>query len=487
MSVDVAIIGGGISGLATAYYLKRAGFRVAVLERQARPGGNAISESIDGFLMEHGPSAIAENSAEALALSQTFGLDNARCDLGDAIRCRYLVKDDELSRIPLGPMGFLLSDYLSLPGRLRMMAEPLVRRCSADTPEETIAEFCRRRFGREFADRVIEPLVGGIYAGRSEALSLVDVFPKFADFERRFGSVTRGMIAGIRSGNCMPGSRLMSWRGGVGSLPKALAKDLRSEIRAGVTVRRIRRKNQCYQIDMGEQGEFSAAGVVVATQPHVAAGLLEKLDASAAAATGEIAAPPMAVVFLGYRRDQVDHPLDSLGFLAAASEGRSVNGVQFSSTMFPNRAPTGHVAVSAYVGGARQPELATRTVEELTALVRSELADLIGAHGQPVVARVRHWPRGIPQYGLGHAARVSAIEGLSERQPGLFVTGNFLVGPSVSACLSSAAGVASSVGGHFARCAAFRSAITIKGNGHTSSQRGGFPVQPRSIPVSRLE
>ncbi len=451
MSVDVAIIGGGISGLATAYYLKQAGHRVAVLERQARPGGNAISERLDGFLMEHGPSTIAENSTHALALSAAFGMEHQRCDLGAGVDCRYLVKDGELNRIPLGPMGFLLSDYLSLPGRLRMMAEPLVRRRSANGQEETIAEFCRRRFGREFADRVIEPLVGGIYAGRSDALSLAGVFSKFADFENRHGSVTRGMISGIRSGRRMPGSRLMSWRDGVGSLPQALAETLRSEIKTGVAVRRIRRNGDGFQIDMGEQGALSAASVVVATQPHVAAGLLENLDPTAADAASDISAPPMAVVFLGYKRDQVDHPLDSLGFLSASAEGRSVNGVQFCSTMFPNRAPTDHVAVSAYIGGARHPDLATRSAEDLTALVRSELADLIGARGEPIVDHVRHWPRGIPQYGLGHAARVSAIESLNSRQPGLFVTGNFFTGPSVSACLESAGSAASNVGGFLSR------------------------------------
>ena len=161
MSIDVAIVGGGVSGLAAAYHLKQGGYSVVVLERQARAGGNAVSERIDGFLMEHGPSTVDGTSSDAMALSAAFGLDAEECDLGDGIRCRYLVKDGALHPIPLGPKGILASNYLSLPARLRMMAEPLVpRRRRSDDRPESVRQFCRRRFGAAFADRLMDPLVG---------------------------------------------------------------------------------------------------------------------------------------------------------------------------------------------------------------------------------------------------------------------------------------------------------------------------------------
>ncbi len=446
MNVDIAIVGGGISGLATAYHLKQAGHSVCVLERQARTGGNAVSENINGFLMEHGPSTVAGNSTDAMALSTAFGLDGERCNLGGDIACRYMVKNGALHRIPIGPMGFLTSDYLSTAARLRMMAELFVpRRTKPDGRRESVQQFCQRRFGVGFADRVMDPLVRGIYAGRAEDLSVNDIFPKLVELERRYGSVTRGMIASMGKGARMPGSRLMSWRHGIASLPKALTKNLGDDVQTGVAVRAIRHTGHGYVLDLGHAGRISAGHVVLAAQPHVAAGLLEKLDPDGADAASAITAPPLAVVFFGFQRAQVEHRLDSLGFLAASTEEDALNGVQFCSTMFPGRAPGGHVAVAAYVGGARNPDLATRPTAELIDLVGNKLKNLIGMGGKPVVVRVRHWPRGIPQYTLGHQARKQTLLGLPKRLPGLYVTGNFMEGPSVSACLSSAARVSQEI------------------------------------------
>jgi oxygen-dependent protoporphyrinogen oxidase len=158
----------------------------------------------------------------------------------------------------------------------------------------------------------------------------------------------------------------------------------------------------------------------------------------AAAAAAGIDAPPLAVVFLGFRRQDVDHPLDGLGFLAAEGERRSLNGAQFCSTMFAGRAPQGSVALAAYFGGARSPDIARSPAHELIDLARREFRDLIGAHGQPLVVRVRHWPLGLPQYRLGHRDRVAALVSASHRQPGLFLTGNYFTGPSVAACVAEA-------------------------------------------------
>ena len=199
MSVDVAIIGGGISGLATAYALKRQGRNVVVLERQTRPGGNAQSERIGGFLMEHGPSTINAASTAATGLSTDLGLDDQRCDLGVGVQKRYLVADGALAGISAGPMGFMTSGYLSVTGRLRMMAEFLLPH-QLDGEDETVMAFCSRRFGREFTERVIDPMVAGIYAGKAADLSVSAVFPKLVALEREFGSVSLGMFRRYQQG-----------------------------------------------------------------------------------------------------------------------------------------------------------------------------------------------------------------------------------------------------------------------------------------------
>lgn len=440
MTYDAAIIGGGVSGLATALALKSAGYSVVVLERQVRPGGNAISERLPGgFLMEHGPSTMPNGAPAATDLSAMLDLDRQRRDLGSGVRRRYLARDNELSGISAHPLGLLSSGYLSLTGRARLLAEMVIPRGGAGLgADETIAQFCTRRFGAEITERIFEPLVGGIYAGLASELSVTSLFPRLVAFERQHGSVTRGVLTNMLSGTRMPGRRLFSWQDGIGTLPKALTGVLGAAVRSGVAVRDVGRTAEGFRVDLGPDGRLDARAVVLATQPHVSAQLIEGLDPDAAEAAGSIPAPPLAVVYLGMERRQVDHPLDGLGFLSAPSEGRLANGAQFCSTMFPGRAPDGSASISVYFGGARAPDLALLPADELIAMAREELRDLVGMTGKPVVARVRHWPRGLPQYGLGHERRIADIEAAGNRHPGLFLVGNYFRGPAVAACLEVA-------------------------------------------------
>jgi oxygen-dependent protoporphyrinogen oxidase len=247
----------------------------------------------------------------------------------------------------------------------------------------------------------------------------------------------------------MPGRRLFSWRHGVASLPRALERNLGDALRTGVAVQGLERRRRGFRL-LTSEGELNARAVVIATQPHVVAALIETLDPTAAEAAAGVAAPPLAVVYLGYRRQQVEHALDGLGFLAAADEGRTLNGAHFCSTMFAHRAPAGHVALSAYFGGARKPDLGRLPADDLLALARREFADLVGARGEPVLARLRHWPRGLPQYAAGHAERVQDLTALSHREPGLFLTGNYFRGPSVATCLELAGETAVQLDGFLA-------------------------------------
>ncbi|MFQ5623452.1 MAG: protoporphyrinogen oxidase [Paracoccaceae bacterium] len=447
MTADVIIIGGGVSGLAAAYYLKQAGHDVVVLERQQFAGGNAVSERLSGFLMEHGPSTMNAHVPVAEEISRDLRLDDLRCDLGEGIQRRYLVSGGKLSSISMGPAGFLTSRYLSARARMRMLAEFILPHKNGGE-EETVLSFCSRRFGREFAERVMDPMVAGIYGGRAADLSVSAIFPKLAALEAKYGSVTLGMMHRRREGGKMPGSRLFSWRDGMATLPAALARRLGDSIKTGVAVRRVSRNRNGFSVQIGAGEEtLRAKSVVIATQPHVAARLISGIDPPGAEAAGRIHAPPLAVVFLGFPRNRVAHPLDGLGFLTPEAENRGILGAQFCSTMFPDRAPEGHVAVSAYVGGVRSPDLARLEAPELVALVRAEFRDLIGATGEPVVAKVRHWPVGLPQYGLGHSGLLAALGTTQERQPGLFLTGNYFAGPSVAACLSVARKTAAAADG----------------------------------------
>lgn len=435
--VDAVVVGGGISGLTAADALHRAGHRVLVLERQVHAGGNAISQRIGGFLMEHGPSTVNLAMPGVAGLAGRPGLAEMRTELGPGVRKRYLTKDGRLAGIGLSPLAFLTSGYLSFGARARLIAEIWQPRGDGDAGE-TVAEFGTRRFGAEFAERVLDPLVAGMFAGDAGQTELGFVMPALAEMERRHGSVIRAVLRARLNGGRMPARRLSSWREGIGTLPRALALRLGYAVRTGVTVRRIARTPRGFRLDTGDRGAIQARAVIVATQPHVAAQMLGPIAPGAAEECARIAAPPLAVVFLGYRRGQVAHPLDGLGYLTPGREGRPVNGGLFCSTMFAGRAPAGHVAIAAYVGGARAPDDARLPPRALIDMVHRELAELVGARGEPVLARVRQWPRGLPQFRRGHARLVDRLRRAADDAPGVFVTGNYLNGVSVGACVDSA-------------------------------------------------
>jgi oxygen-dependent protoporphyrinogen oxidase len=394
--------------------------------------------------MEHGPSSlIAEGGG--LPLASQLRLDRERVELGTGVRHRYIVADGRLHGIAAHPAAFVTSRFLSTAGRLRLLAEAVMpHRVGAE--EETVAAFCRRRFGWEFTERVIDSLVCGMFAGSADRLSMAATFPRLVEMERKYGSILRAVVLGLLAGKRMPARRLFSWREGVGALPAALAQQLAGRVRTGVAVRRITARPRGFLVRTAGAGDIVSDVVIIATQPHVAAGLLERLDDDAAQAAAQIEVPPLAVVFLGYARRQIEHPLDGLGFLAPGRERRPVNGALFCSTMFPGRAPPGFVALAAYVGGDRAPALARLPAGDLIGLGREEFAELLGAKGDPVLARVRHWPCGLPQYRVGHRDLLRVLDGLPQRQPGLYLTGNYLAGVSVAACVAHASRAATAAG-----------------------------------------
>ena len=435
MTRDVVVIGAGVSGLSAACDLMRHGRDVVVLERQVVIGGNAISERIDGFLMEHGPSTINAAVPAALEVAQELDLAASAVDLGQGVRKRYLLDAGKLNGISTHPLGFFASSYLSPTARLSLLGE-FMRPRRQSAAEETIDQFTRRRFGGEFARKVMEPLAAGLFMGDAKALSVGAAFPRLVEFERRFGSVTRAVLHARRGSQ--PGRRLFSWPGGIATLPRRLALSLGARIQTATTVKRITPLASGFEVETASEGTIRTRAVILAVQPHVAAALLEKLEPESSEAAGAIAAPPIGVVYLGYRRAQVSHPLDGLGFLSTRDESRVISGAQFCSTMFEGRAPEGHVSISCYVGGARNPEPARLPAGELAHLVHEELSGVLGIKGAPVLTRVRHWARGLPQYNLGHLERRNALESANDRVPGLILTGNYLHGVSIANCLASA-------------------------------------------------
>lgn len=450
---EVLVLGAGISGLTVAHALHVQGFDVCVCDRRPVAGGKIQTLRQNGFLVENGPTSMISPAVEADRLIADLGLADERIGKTERVRHRYLVRDGLARALPISPGAFFFNDFFSLPARLRLLAEPFVRRNTAD---ETIATFVRRRFGKEMLDYVFDPLVGGLYSADPETVSAQAVFPQLKLLEARFGSVIRGVVSGHlrrRGASAFDPRRrqLSSLRDGMGRLPQRLREILASRIRSGLRAESLSPLvGGGYRVGLRESGgelRHLRAGRVVLALPAYAAGrLLQTVDAGSASFLNGIAHPPMSVVGLGYRTAALGHPLDGLGVLNPSCEGRNTLGLMFSSSLFAGRAPAGHELITAYVGGARQPELTGLPREELIDAVRTDVRQLLDGRDAPVFTSVRYWQRGLPQPAPGHVENIRHLrQQLAQSHPGLHLAGNYVNGVSTVNCIATALNTASEI------------------------------------------
>jgi oxygen-dependent protoporphyrinogen oxidase len=454
--IDVLVVGAGLSGLSVAFRLARAGLQVEMLEAAARPGGVIGSRRRDGVLIESGPNSALDTSPLIGGLLQDAGIAEERLDASKIADRRYILRGGALLPMPTSPPAFLGTRLFSWRTKLGLVREPFIARAPAGV-EESVADFVRRRLGAEFLDYAIEPFVAGIYAGDPELLSVAAAFPRLAALEQKYGSLIRGLILGARerrrnAEKAKNTAGSFSFREGMQTLTDALARGVGIErIRCGVRVAAIQREsNGLFTIEAAADGERftrAARAVVLAAPAYEAARLVQSLAPATTAALGEIVYPPVASVVSAFRREDVAHPLDGFGFLAPKKERPPVLGTLFSSSMFSGRAPKDVVALTTFVGGRRNPELAQDDPAQIATTVRGSLRDYLGA-GTPQWQEVTRWPRAIPQYTFGHLQRIATVESAERALPGLFFCANYRGGVSVGDCIKSTHAIAEQVAAH---------------------------------------
>lgn len=438
--LPVAVIGAGITGLTAAWQLHRTGVPVIVFEASAAPGG-VIASTRDGeWLWEAGPNSLLEGSAEIAAFVDAAGLGGRQCYAADSAKNRYVVRDNRLVAMPTSPLGFLGTGLFSWRAKLGLVGEPWRARAPADA-EESVADFVVRRLGREFLDYAVNPFVGGVYAGDPCRLSVRHGFPKLHALEQEHGSLLRGALK-RRNTSGGPKGRIFSFPEGLAELPRALAASLGDAVRCSTRVQVVRRGSAHWEICSEARGEtrLESFSAVLCALPADALAALRFEGVPAAGQLvqlREIEHPPVVSLFTGYRRENVAHPLDGFGLLMPEVEHRRILGTLFSSSLFPGRAPAGHVALTSFVGGARSPELTQLDDAGLRRLVREELGSLLGVHGDPVFCHVQRWPRAIPQYTLGYARFKAIFAAVEAAAPGLHIGGNARDGISLANCIES--------------------------------------------------
>jgi oxygen-dependent protoporphyrinogen oxidase len=450
--LPIAVIGAGLTGLSAAHHLARAGHPVRIFEAAPAAGGALRTElHPDGWLIEAGPNSLQENP-EVARLLRALGLDPERLSAAPAAKNRYIVRDGVLRALPTSPPAFLTSSFFSFGTKLRLLGE-LRRRPLPRVEDLPLSAFIREHFGNELVTYALDPFISGIYAGNADLLSARHAFPSLWQAEHEHGSLIRAQIAGAKAkrarGEPSGPPPIISFRSGLAALPRALVASLPAgslELDAGIDTL-LPQPDGTWLIRWFRAGASYTERVrqVLLALP---AGALAKLTLGAPGLPTSLASldtldhPPVTSVFLGYRRADVAHPLDGFGALIPSVEKRSLLGVLFSSTLFPGRAPDGHVALTVMVGGTRRPDIARLPLEKLLPLIQAELASLLGVRGEPVFVRHTAWPRAIPQYKLNHDDHLAVLAAAEARHRGLFIGGTVRDGISMTNCLAAGAKLA---------------------------------------------
>jgi len=446
--IDVAVIGGGISGLSAAYELRKRKRSVVVLERSERPGGVIQTERVGEFVIDAGPDALLVQKPAALALCNELGLGD-RLFPTKLPRTAFILRNGRLHPLPgASVLGFptrlrpfFWSTLFGLSAKLRMAAELVIprRRYSGD---ESIAAFVRRRFGAEAVTYIAEPLLAGIHAGDVERLSMRALFPRLIDAEANAGSVIRAFRRA--RGPVNADGVFRSFPNGLGELVEGLMRQVPKEsVRLGSNVTRIEEADG-FSIQVEGRPPVRAHAVILAVPGFAAAELLRPLDADLSAACGTIRYLSTATVAFAYPREAVRHDLKGTGFVVPRVEGIHITAGAWISSKWPQRAPEGQVLLRAFLGGARDPDVLSKSDTELADAARADLANILGITGVPTLTRVYRWNRSSPQQEIGHDDLMKRIEGRLASHPGLFISAAGFRGVGIPDCIADARSTAGS-------------------------------------------
>ncbi|HML94139.1 MAG TPA: protoporphyrinogen oxidase [Thermodesulfobacteriota bacterium] len=463
MSKRIVVIGGGITGLAAANRIKEIaaekhpGLEVLLIEASERTGGPIRTIERDDFLVEEGPDAFITTKPWGLNLCRRLGLDGELIETDDSKRRTYILRGSDLVEIPEGFVmlapsrlaPFLTSPLFSWRGKLRMLMDLVIpRRRGGD---ESVAGFVRRRLGREALDRVAQPMIGGIYTGDAERLSLRATMPQYMELEEEHGSVIAGMLRNYRQKSRArkkdSGARysmFVSFKKGMSTLTDRLSSGLGESLRLGEKVSAVSKSEGGYTVST-DKGVYEAEGVVITTPAFVAAKLVEKLDPETAALLAGIDYASSAVAVLAYKLSDIKRPIDAFGFVVPVLEKKRLIACSFSSEKFPGRAPGGYTVLRAFTGGMLDPGVLDLGDDAIMETLKSELRPVLGITGEPVFGFLKRYPRSLPQYYVGHPDLVRKILSGVKKLKGLEIAGSALGGVGIPDCINSGESAAEKV------------------------------------------
>lgn len=476
----VIVIGGGIAGLSAAYRLKKLlpGVELRLVETERRLGGKVLTDRVDDFVVEGGPDTFVSYKAAGIGLCRELGIEDRLHGTNKSVRGSFVMRKGRLYEMPEGLTGLIPSKFgpmattglISPFGKLRMGLDLFVP-AKRDGQDESLAEFVRRRLGNELYERLIEPLMSGIYAGDGEDLSLGATFPQLRQSELEHGSLVAGMFATKKknreaarkaaesaraaeaAGTPLPARRqwpaFVTPETGLAEIVEALVATFDArELLIGTKAKRIERVGREWIVEIEGGEAIRCDALVVATPSHGAAPLLRGIDPVMADALAAIPHASTATLTVAYRESDLPRPLNAYGYVIPKREGRAVLATTWTSTKFPHRAPPGYALIRSFIGRAGNDAGIELSDEELLRMVKEEQRDVLGITAEPIFHRLFRWPLAMPQYTRGHLERLAAIESQTPKWPGLALAGNAYRGIGLPDCIASGEGAAKSIAAH---------------------------------------
>jgi oxygen-dependent protoporphyrinogen oxidase len=439
--MNIAIVGGGISGLTTAFYIKQSqpDATITLYEKEPELGGKMMTHEVEGFLFEEGSNGFLSNKPDTLDLVHTSGADDLLLRSSDDARVRFIFKES-LELLPESPKAFLSTPLLSFWGKLRVAGEFFVPP-RQEKGDETLQSFGYRRVGKEMTDTFLDPMVAGVFASAPDKISVKAAFPAVVKLEEEYGGLFKGMMQKKKK-DAGPGGVLMSFQGGVSAFVNALADTMDITIHTGTAVERIASDESGYTLTADGQ-DATYDRVVLSTPAYASADLLRELDSELSAQLDDIEYSPISVVGLGY--EHLDHDLQGFGLLTTASANKDILGVLWDSSIFSDRAPEGKKALRIMIGGQRNPDLALQSNDELIAMAIKGVEETMGITDTPTVTYAKRWERGIPNYRLGHLERMETLFDTLKKHPGLYLSSNAYFGVGLNDCVANSKKVAEAI------------------------------------------
>ncbi|MDZ7719959.1 MAG: protoporphyrinogen oxidase [Balneolaceae bacterium] len=442
----IAIVGTGITGLTAAWALKRKGQQVDLFEQHGYAGGSIKTIREDNWLLEYGPNTLLLKDQKVADFLKDLGLWEERVIANPESSKRFIVKNGQLVKLPSSLVEAVSTPLFSPGGKLAVLKDLFISK--TDNRDETVAQFVERRIGKEMLDYALNPFIAGIYANKPEKLSLRHTFPKMHDLEQEYGSLIWGTIAGRkkRKSDGRIDRELISFENGLHQIIERMTEQL-DEIYFNHQIKKVQKLEDGWYLKskFGDKGPYKKVVVnvplykwnkdLLPIQPEE----LEEIQT--------VQYPPLSVFHLGFKKDEVRHPLDGFGFLVPEKEDRNILGALFSSTLFSGRAPADSHLLTVFVGGGRDPELAKKESQSLLHIVLDELRDLIGVRNEPVFKEHVFWPNSIPGYHVGYDQVLNVFETIEKRNSHLHLAGNFRNGVSVPDCIKQGLSLAEEIGG----------------------------------------